>query len=467
MVNKIVLKMVLLSILIVLLSISNPLFAQSTFDIIPAVKIASSPNPVGSGARAQGMGSAFIGVADDATAASWNPGGLMQLETPECSIVYDYNYQDYHDDGTNNFEKINYLSAAYPFRIFNKNMIVSLNYQRLYDFYMPTLGFSQNYNFIYPDGKRFIFSQDIKYQQSGSLRAFAPAYAIQITPRFSVGATFNIWTDDLAWDNGWNVSQEQKGSGIFRGNPVVTSLNIKEEYEDMEAFNSNIGFLWDITNLITIGGVFKTPYKADFKHTYETRSSQIFPFLSPGYWSFNQLKYKEDFEMEFPMSCGLGMALRFSDNLTVGLDAYWTKWGQFLSSSKNRVKLEQFPPSWPPEPIAQPSGKKVSPIDGRTSDQGRNVHSTIQSHIGMEYLFILEKTIIPLRLGVFYDPEPSHKDPDDFWGVSAGSGLMFYNRIIIDFAYIFRTGKDVKKDVAGFDMDIDQHKFMLSVIYHF
>ena len=57
------------------------------------VEISSSPNPVGSGARALGMGGAFIGVADDATAASWNPGGLIQLETPEASIVGAYNFR--------------------------------------------------------------------------------------------------------------------------------------------------------------------------------------------------------------------------------------------------------------------------------------------------------------------------------------------------------------------------------------
>jgi hypothetical protein len=51
---------------------------------------ASSWNPVGSGARALGMGGAFIAVADDATAASWNPGGLIQLELPEISIVGTY-----------------------------------------------------------------------------------------------------------------------------------------------------------------------------------------------------------------------------------------------------------------------------------------------------------------------------------------------------------------------------------------
>jgi long-subunit fatty acid transport protein len=50
----------------------------------------ANPNPVGSGARALGMGNAFIAVADDATAASWNPGGLSQLESPEVSFAMDY-----------------------------------------------------------------------------------------------------------------------------------------------------------------------------------------------------------------------------------------------------------------------------------------------------------------------------------------------------------------------------------------
>ena len=54
------------------------------------VGISSSPNPVGSGARAMGMGGAFIAIADDATAASWNPAGLIQLEKPELSIVGAY-----------------------------------------------------------------------------------------------------------------------------------------------------------------------------------------------------------------------------------------------------------------------------------------------------------------------------------------------------------------------------------------
>jgi hypothetical protein len=42
---------------------------------------------LGSGARALGMGGAFLARADDATAASWNPAGLSYLRRPEMSLV--------------------------------------------------------------------------------------------------------------------------------------------------------------------------------------------------------------------------------------------------------------------------------------------------------------------------------------------------------------------------------------------
>ncbi len=52
-------------------------------------------NITGTGARALGMGGAFIAIADDATAASWNPAGLAWLVRPEMSVVYDYSTGEY------------------------------------------------------------------------------------------------------------------------------------------------------------------------------------------------------------------------------------------------------------------------------------------------------------------------------------------------------------------------------------
>jgi len=41
----------------------------------------------GSGARAAGLGYAFTGIADDATAISWNPAGLTQIYGMEASAI--------------------------------------------------------------------------------------------------------------------------------------------------------------------------------------------------------------------------------------------------------------------------------------------------------------------------------------------------------------------------------------------
>lgn len=57
---------------------------------------------MGVGARALGMGSAFVAVADDSTAAFWNPAGLAMLKKPEATFMHadltldrDYNFFNY------------------------------------------------------------------------------------------------------------------------------------------------------------------------------------------------------------------------------------------------------------------------------------------------------------------------------------------------------------------------------------
>jgi len=43
---------------------------------------------LGAGARAAAMGEAFTAVADDVTAAYWNPAGLTQIKSPEISLMH-------------------------------------------------------------------------------------------------------------------------------------------------------------------------------------------------------------------------------------------------------------------------------------------------------------------------------------------------------------------------------------------
>jgi long-subunit fatty acid transport protein len=414
-----------------------PAFGQT----IQTVEIPSSPNPVGSGARALGMGSAFIAVADDATAASWNPGGLIQLEKPEISSVGGFFHRiEDNDFGTNpeasgkqtvTEANLNYLSAAYPFTLFNRNMIVSLNYQRLFDF-------TREWDFPLAQSTNGLsVNQDVDYDQSGNLSALGLAYCIQVTPEFSFGFTFNIWQDWFGM-NEWKQTTRQDGSGTFMGNP----FNFESKSQDRFSFrgfnaNANVGILWNITPKFTLGAVVRTPFTADLKRKSTFRSSISTTFISS----------TENEELDMPMSYGIGMAYRFSDRLTVSADVTRTEWDDFIFKDSE--------------------GNKTSAISGRPKNDS-DVDPTHTVRLGAEYLFMEPTYVIPLRGGIFYDPAPAEGSPDDFYGFSLGSGFA-KGRFIFDLAYQYRFGRDVGGSTLqnlDFSQDVDEHSLFASLIVH-
>jgi long-chain fatty acid transport protein len=424
---------------------SNLCFAQP----LERVEIPSSMNPVGSGARALGMGGAFIAVADDATAASWNPGGLVQLERPEVSVVGAYFFRA--EDigfGTNpeasggedvSAGRINYLSASYPFTVFNRNMVVSANYQNLYDF-------TRDWRFpLRQSVDNLSVDQTVDYDQNGSLSAIGMAYAVQISPRFSFGLTLNFWEDGI-YQNEWKQTTRQQGSGTYVGFPFTFEAKSRDKY-NFSGFNVNLGMLWQVTGKLTLGAVFKSPFTASLKHTSSFESSIVFPdFPTAGSTSEESSEEHEDLDM--PMSCGLGVAYRFSDKLTVSADIYRTEWQDFV--------------------LEDSDGNDISPISGLPEDES-DIDPTHQVRTGAEYLFIRENYVIPIRGGVFYDPAPAEGSPDNYFGFSLGSGVA-YKRFVFDIAYQYRFGNDVGESIMQsmeFSEDVKEHTLYASLIVHF
>jgi long-subunit fatty acid transport protein len=370
-------------------------------------------------------------------------------------VVYAHPYwrEDYKSplhpeiDGMNkiNFDEINYFSAALPFNLFGRNFVASINYQRLYDMYKD-LNFGYNYS-----GQFYRLDLDQSFEQRGGIKALAPAIAYQVTPRFSVGATFNIWTDKLFWDNQWVESTRARGHGAITipfEQPFETDTQIYDKFDDFEGFNMNFGFLWEISRIITVGAVYKTPFTAHLTYDHSYVSTQFYPTLNRTVINFAAPPTDKQ-RLKMPASFGLGVALRFSDAFTWSCDVYRTQWSRFFRGDIRDV------------------GER-SDIDNRSRSRS-NVDDTTQVRTGCEYLFILEKTLIPLRAGLFLDPRPSHKAPDTFWGFSLGSGVMIGN-FVVDYAYTFRTGNGVDGGLLGVPnskADIDQNTFLLSVIYHF
>ena len=212
--------------------------------------------------------------------------------------------------------------------------------------------------------------------------------------------------------------------------------------------------MWNINKYLTLGGVYKTPFSAEVKYK-ETFQSEMYmenvddPNDSSSFVTPFSVIADEDQEMVMPASYGLGLACRFSDQFTMGLDIYRTDWQDFV--------------------LKQADGRELSLITGQERSLA-DTQPTHQVRLGGEYLYLYKyKYAIPVRAGVFYDPEPTEGDPDDFYGFSLGSGVAT-NKFAFHIAYQYRWGNDVRKVRLGSEeifQDIEQHTIHASIIFYF
>jgi len=441
------------------------------------LEIVSSPNVVGSGARALGMGGAFIAVADDATAASWNPGGLTQLERPELSLVYSWKWNSedfsapYHRELETNedlhFSDLNYLSFVYPIprTIGGRNLVLSLNYLRQFDFERD-LDVSYRRFSALPFGNIIGNTQHVNYSQRGQLATLSPALGFEITDKLSFGAVMNVWNQDLLSNNKWKTRNDIRANASLNGTPLATTqLRIEENYDDFEGINYTFGLLWKPTNRISLGAVYHTKFTADVTYT-STVTTRVggFPGFTTG---------KRPLEYTFPSAIGLGLAYRFpNDKLTLTLDVTRREWDQFIIYDPENNNLGQ---------------RRRSGITGLTKSLSEH-DPTYTVRAGAEYVFVNDKKPVQnylpsVRGGVFYDPEPAGGrsstpfglgkvtgEVDDYFGLSLGTGVLIKNRVNIDAAYVFRFGNGVRSDTFGLnhvDADVRQNTFFLSTVIYF
>jgi len=521
----------------------------------------SAPLPSGSGARALGLAGAFTAVADDATAASWNPAGLINLETPEASAVYRLSLENnaHHSSdsslevGDNDFSShnLNYLSFVYPFymRPLERNLVVSLNYQEAYDF---TSEFSANLSQTgggrsgdrtsgvfeetqvdaIDDGitkatvTSFITTEtvttfdqvlssgllsDLDFEQEGVIAAFTPSFAVEVTPKLALGASFNYYFIDpstgdsirsrtLARYSGRSTSSvdvrtTQTSSGTFtyegvstlppsgsipfpidipfsgegeiepftdsdssrRSDTVEVDGTYEEinEFTDLEGYNFTLGLLYTLNRLITVGAAVDLPWTAETRQKKTTRNTLT---------TFNDSRTRvldviesedvleKDVEFDFPLYWAAGILFRWTQQFYTSFDLSQTLWSDFAFQAEG--------------------DPKINPLDGSLHSENP-LDDTWAARVGSEYLIILPKTEIPIRVGAGWEERPAIGSPDDYYSVSLGTGISIGqepHRTFIDFAYIYTWADDVGGIVAdqpGLSSDVEEHQGFVSVIQHF
>jgi long-subunit fatty acid transport protein len=380
--------------------------------------------------------SAFIAVADDATAASWNPAGLINLERPEASFVgawrtitKDYSVTDNRvlvDQDSWGEGQINFMSYVQPIEIWNTDMVISVNYHQVYDF-------GVKYNGITPLAPMVDFDPmevELKGKSEGAVSAYSLAGGLSMPfyPKLTIGASFNWYAQSLLNDYAWQVKSTWSQWFVPRPPTPLGVIESTETFDDFRGHNFTFGLLWDVherqENLLTLGLVYHTPFTAKVDRELIANGGLI----STG-----------GMDIDFPASLGAGANYRISDTLSVAFDIEWKEWSEF------KQKEEGSTPT--------------SPTDKDTQAY----------RLGFEKLTFLEgasESVLAFRGGLFYEPRPVSNFPDPLkvYGLSTGLGLTVKDRFSLDFAYQYRWGD---QDLGVIEYDIEEHFFVGSLIIYF
>lgn len=466
------------------LAAAVPASAQSI--PIQSVLLRNSFNPFGAGARGLGMGGAFIAVADDGTASTFNPAGLAQLRRAEFALVGfggelrstvanpvgpgggpGETRTDRSRHGAPDF-----VGLAVPFEVAGRNLTVQLSYQRAVDLFgqgrTDTAGGTSpaELNLTPADLARLgitptttiVLSSAIEPRQRGAFHTASLAGAYQFSSRLSLGVALNYWIGE------WHASGRSTSSlavPVRLGSPPTTIAGFEQEFtqvQSLRGFNVNAGLMLKYSRL-SVGGVVRMPFGSDYRLD-ETGVRRDFVRQQPA-GPDQTIAARMTSRMHWPFSAGLGVALRPFRGLTLAGDVSVFQW--------SRTYIEDVP-SGALLTAAEPDGATTftdrSFFDLFPAVQ-TDTDDTRQWRAGLEYLVSLPRIVVPLRGGVFRDRSPvldtGTNRGREIKGWTAGTGLNF-SRLVIDVAFERResegfVGVRLRPSTTGAVIDTSRSPF--------
>ncbi len=405
----------------------------------------------GAGARAIGTGGAFIAVADDATAVSYNPAGLAQLLRPEFSLVGEgvtrdlsltgFQGQPPNQDTTfsdtwskNTHARPTFASFAVPWKHDGLNRTFLVSYQRLFD---ANFANASAYQGAASGGSTI---QDVSQQvnQSGGFDLYSVAMGAELSERILVGASLNYWLGRT----GFSSSSTSTTSGV--GLPFSSVLSQSDVFRGI---NANLGLIWR-SRYVNLGVVYRTPFTASYD------STDSYASINPATFTPVAQATETDTKVKWPETLGFGVGVHPNSRLLVSFDSSHTPWSHATYSSG----LNWF--------------------DYQNPTVTRN---TTDLHAGTEWIaYVGDSVVVPLRAGVFREPQPVVDVVTGaqrvLQGWTAGFGVKFAD-LTFDLAY--KYAHDVRY-VSRFNTDapvggvaatglgyegLTERSFYLSVIY--
>ena len=409
------------------------MLAQTNVEVMGGIQFSFSPP----GARSLALGGAFLGLADDATAAFSNPAGLTHFTRMETSLefrrsLFTHEFTDLGhafedptgigvdtvsglrtDSNTSKVTGLSFLSFVYP----RKRWAMAVYRHELANFETQ----------IATQGP-FVRISDLDlttrlFPVIGSLQLKIVTYgvsgAFSISDQFSIGlglAYSEFGMNSLT--QRFNVpfpdpSNPNTDPGGDFGPPDFSDSNLslfEEQFGDDHDMTFNFGFLWSITDHWSLGGVYRKGPTFDLATVAATTGG---------------LSEEQSARFAVPDVFGLGVAFRPIDAITISFDY-------------DRVEYSRL--------TEQTTAVLLSACESSISADDAD-----EFHLGFEYVF-RARYPTAIRVGVWRDPD--HKvafagsvdslcdqiesilfpDGDDSLHYTAGLGLILGKHFQIDAA---------------------------------
>jgi long-subunit fatty acid transport protein len=406
-----------------------------------------SPTPIGAGARALGMGGAFVAVADDATANTWNPAGMTQLERPEAEVTGGYAWRrsssDAGDDTREEFA-VDHLSVVLPFHL-GCQQTIGLAWQRQFDF---TKG--QAFSTV-ESAVSTTRSYDI--DQEGSFATLGLSYAIEPVPGLALGITFFDWDDQHTRGSTYRVRRQERAVTDFDFgiDPSIdpeyrqtTTTSSRDEVSVDRGLSTVLGAWWQATPRLTIGVNVKPGYDLHLVRSMSARSSLVEEDFVAGTTTETTSDSSERTEstLSLPTSATLAGAVRFGDFTTLSTDLTWTRWREYRSSQ---------------------GGTETSPLAATVSPDAYRDGWTVR--VGLEHVIPLTGWMLVPRCGALYEQVPgisAASDPsapgdvrgrmDEYVGATLGASVL-REALIVDIGAQVRQGSGIAGEGAPPDQE--------------
>jgi long-subunit fatty acid transport protein len=428
-----------------------------TFGLLVAEQSRPSFAVVGAGARAAGMGGAFTALADDASAASFNPAGLALLVRPEASLAFDSRSRrdrhgaftdvedgvlELYDPSSTSFDSadLNFASATWPIVAGGRNLTFQLSYHRVIDF---TFQGDRRFDERLTDGTPIAHLEQ-EVRQAGDVSTLSVAAAYQVTQRMSLGLTLSRWIGD------WRFSTRLREEEIAPG--VTDELSYRQE-NDWRGWNATAGLLLRY-RYVNLGATVRSGFSGDY--TVDSELTTNFP---------SRFEPSSHFEgsLRWPASWTLGVALKPRDTWFVTTD-----YAEFDWDDMNIRGLGEQP---------------INFFDLLPEDETAARHAG-QWRFGTEYTLLPGRTVVALRAGYSIEPRPIPRGPnDEKSSIRATSLGIGWKRGPVSVDVAFERSSSTLERLELVDpltvaqgrvegqavgkVDVEEHRIFLSVLYQF